>query len=129
LSPEYESRNSEYYSRQQQELHPTCSVKPESAHDVSRILKIARSKQCPFAVASGGHMCWKGSSNIDGGFVIDLRALNQIDISPERQVVQLGPGATWVNVYAAMEPYNISTTGGRISPVGVGGFLLGGQFS
>ncbi|KAL7941262.1 hypothetical protein V8C42DRAFT_335237 [Trichoderma barbatum] len=71
-------------------------------------------------------MCWKGSSNIEGGFLIDLRALNSINIVHERQIVELGPGATWINVYAAMEPYNISTAGGRISGVGVGGFLLGG---
>jgi FAD/FMN-containing dehydrogenase len=72
-------------------------------------------------------MCWRGLSNIDGGFVIDLRALNQIDISPGDQTVKLGPGSTWINVYAAMEPYNLTTTGGRISSVGVGGFLLGGM--
>ncbi|KAL7907598.1 hypothetical protein GGI35DRAFT_454455 [Trichoderma velutinum] len=71
-------------------------------------------------------MCWKGSSNIDGGFLIDLRAMNKISIHHERQIVELGPGATWINVYAALEPYHISTAGGRISGVGVGGFLLGG---
>lgn len=72
-------------------------------------------------------MCWKGSSNIDGGFLIDLRAMNKISIHHERQMVELGPGATWINVYAALEPYHISTAGGRISGVGVGGFLLGGE--
>lgn len=74
-------------------------------------------------------MCWKGSSNIDGGFLIDLKALDQIEISPGDYTVKLGPGSTWINVYAALEPYNLTTAGGRISPVGVGGFLLGGKLS
>ncbi|KAF3066808.1 putative FAD-linked oxidoreductase, partial [Trichoderma lentiforme] len=125
-SSEYESRNAEYYSKQQQELHPACIIRPKVANDVSHILQIANSLQCPFAVASGGHMCWKGSSNIDGGFLIDLRSMNKISIQHERQMVELGPGATWINVYAALEPHHISTAGGRISGVGVGGFLLGG---
>ncbi|KAJ4856733.1 FAD binding domain-containing protein [Trichoderma breve] len=52
--------------------------------------------------------------------------MNKISIQHERRMVELGPGATWINVYAALEPYHISTAGGRISGVGVGGFLLGG---
>ncbi|KAG7093108.1 hypothetical protein E1B28_009393 [Marasmius oreades] len=71
-------------------------------------------------------MSWKGSSNIDGGVVIDLRALNQIDISAKDQTVKLGPGSPWINVYAALAPFNISTTGARNNFVGVGGFLAGG---
>lgn len=74
-------------------------------------------------------MSWKGSSSIDDGFVLDLRDLNQIDISIADQSVKLGPGSTWKEVYAAMKPYNITTTGGRINDVGVGGFLLGGKTS
>ena len=72
-------------------------------------------------------MSWKGSSNIDNpGFVIDLTAINTIDISAENQMVKLGPGSPWTDVYAAMTPFNITTAGARINNVGVGGFLLGG---
>ncbi|KAJ8091248.1 hypothetical protein PM082_024517 [Marasmius tenuissimus] len=100
-TPEYDARHAMYYSLQQQELFPNCTVRPSSASDVSSIVKIAKASQCPFAVASGGHMSWKGSSNMNGGFVIDLREINQIDISVEDQTV-------------------------KINAVGVGGFLLGG---
>ncbi|KAL0063235.1 hypothetical protein AAF712_009837 [Marasmius tenuissimus] len=125
-TPEYDARHAMYYSLQQQELFPNCTVRPSSASDVSSIVKIAKASQCPFAVASGGHMSWKGSSNMNGGFVIDLREINQIDISVEDQTVKLGPGSQWTEVYAAMAPLNVSTTGARINAVGVGGFLLGG---
>ncbi|PKK54388.1 hypothetical protein CI102_670 [Trichoderma harzianum] len=53
-SSEYESRNAGYYSKQQQELHPECVLRPKVTDDVSRILQIANSLQFPFAVASGG---------------------------------------------------------------------------
>lgn len=70
-------------------------------------------------------MPWKGSSNINGGFVIDLRGLNQIDV--KENTVSLGPGSQWRDVYVAMAPFNVTTTGARINTVGVGGFLLGGK--
>ncbi|KAE9402120.1 FAD-binding domain-containing protein [Gymnopus androsaceus JB14] len=124
-TPEYDARHMTYYSLQQQELFPTCTVMPTSAVNVSLIVKFANANQCPFAVASGGHMSWAGSSNIEGGFVIDMRSLNQIDISVQDQTVMLGPGSPWTNVYNAMTPFNVTTTGARINTVGVAGFLLG----
>lgn len=74
-------------------------------------------------------MAWKGSSNIDNGFVFDLRGLDKINISLSEQSVELGPGSPWTNVYAAMSQYNVTVTGARINAVGVGGFLTGGRSS
>lgn len=36
---------------------------------------------------------------------------------------------TGTNVYAALQPKNITVSGGRIDGVGVGGYLLGGGYS
>ncbi|KAL0577496.1 hypothetical protein V5O48_004482 [Marasmius crinis-equi] len=74
-------------------------------------------------------MAWKGSSNIDGGFVIDLRNIQYVDISPDRKSVSLGPGSTWREVYHDLAPFNLITTGGRLADVGVGGFFMGGGTS
>ncbi|KAG7094793.1 hypothetical protein E1B28_005608 [Marasmius oreades] len=128
-TPEYQSRLKGYFSFQQQELLPTCRVMPASASDVSCVLQIATANNCPFAVCSGGQMSWKGASNINGGIVIDLRRMNQVDISREEERVKLGPGSIWGEVYSAMAPFNVTTFGGRVAQVGVGGFLLGGGIS
>lgn len=72
-------------------------------------------------------MTWKGASNIDDGFVVDLRGLNKIEILPSEHTAKLGPGSTWQTVYKEMEPYNLTVAGARISDVGVGGFLAGGK--
>ena len=74
-------------------------------------------------------MNWKGSSNIDDGFVLDMRKINQINILVKDQTIQLGPGAVWKDVYAKMASLNITTTGARINEVGVGGFLMGGEYT
>ncbi|EHK51139.1 hypothetical protein TRIATDRAFT_269378 [Trichoderma atroviride IMI 206040] len=127
-SNDYSDRLSTYYSQQQHDYSPACYVKPKSTEDISKILKIAASHHCQFAVASGGHMAWAEASNTDDGFVFDLRDMNRIYISVERQTVSLGPGSKWISVYKAMDAHNLTVPGARMSDVGVGGFLAGGGY-
>lgn len=72
-------------------------------------------------------MAWAEASNIEDGFVFDLRDMNRIDISVEHQTVSLGPGSKWISVYKAMDVHNLTVPGARMSDVGVGGFLAGGE--
>lgn len=82
--------------------------------------------KCLFAVRSGGHTPWAGAANIDNGVTIDLSNLNNITFQPESNVTSIGPGATWDEVYLALEPLGQMVGGGRSSTVGVGGLSLGG---
>ncbi|QRV84351.1 FAD-binding domain protein [Ceratobasidium sp. AG-Ba] len=43
--------------------------------------------------------------------------------------VDVGSGLIWDNVYAALQPYNVTVVGGRVTGVGVAGFALGGGYS
>ncbi|KAG9080807.1 hypothetical protein FRC06_006138 [Ceratobasidium sp. 370] len=43
--------------------------------------------------------------------------------------VDVGPGLIWDDVYAALEPHNVTVVGGRATGIGVGGFILGGGYS
>jgi hypothetical protein len=69
-----------------------------------------------------------GASNSIGGVTIDMRYFNEITISENRKVTRLGTGNNWGRVYAKLEPMGLVVLGGRVSVVGVGGFLLGGMF-
>jgi hypothetical protein len=42
------------------------------------------------------------------------------------QTATIGAGLIWDDVYAALEPYGVNVAGGRVSGVGVAGFILGG---
>lgn len=84
---------------------------------------------CPFAVKSGGHAAFSGASNIAGGITVDLAELNQITLSDDKSVASIGPGNTWYDVYAALEPHNLVAIGGRVAGIGVGGLILGGRLS
>ncbi|KAJ7068998.1 hypothetical protein B0H15DRAFT_138774 [Mycena belliarum] len=129
-SAKYHAQQSSYYSREQSELSPSCRVLPASALDVSTIIVTAKQYNCVFAVRSGGHAMADLQSNVDAtGFTIDLQKMDQISVLDEEKTVSFGAGCRWQQVYAALQPYNRTTAGGRVPEVGVSGFLLGGGIS
>ena len=73
------------------------------------------------------HTAWAGAASIEGGVVIDLSRLNQIDLSQDRSYVSVGPGNRWGAVYNKLERLGVAVSGGRWADVGVGGLLTGGQ--
>lgn len=116
------------WDTKQDELSPTCRVTPSSAEDVSIAVKTLVGQGCHFAVKSGGMARIAGASNIHGGVVIDLAPeLNGVVVSEDKKSVVLGSGATWGQVYKKLEEDEITVIGGRVSSVGVGGLLLGGE--
>jgi FAD/FMN-containing dehydrogenase len=90
---------------------------------VALALKIVTRLQSDFAVRSGGHNPSPGFSSVgQSGILLDLSALNEINLSHERDVASVGPGATWDSVYEELEKHQLTVVGGRVSGVGVGGF-------
>lgn len=74
-----------------------------------------------FRHAPGG-----GLANIQPGITIDLSSLNQLTISLDQSSIRIGPGNRWRNVYELLDSKDLSTSGGRVADVGVGGLVLGG---
>ncbi|KAH8647546.1 putative 6-hydroxy-D-nicotine oxidase [Tricladium varicosporioides] len=108
---------------------PSCAVLPKTAQAVSTTLKIVNFFQVKFAVRSGGHSPNPGWSSINQpGVLIDLQRLNQITVNADKTVASVGPGGRWGDVYAALDPHNVSVIGGRIPSVGIGGLILGGGY-
>ena len=52
--------------------------------------------------------------------------LTTLSLSPDSKIVSFGPAHKWGDVYNYLQAYNLSVAGGRLSPVGVPGLLLGG---
>ena len=50
--------------------------------------------------------------------MIDLSALNAVELNAEKTAVSVGAGATWDAMYAKPDPLGLSVNGGRA--VGVG---------
>ncbi|KAI1178838.1 FAD-binding domain-containing protein [Nemania sp. FL0916] len=120
------SEGQDNWSRTCAAAKPYCVFEPADAADVSKALEIVRFFQTRFAVRSGGYSPNPGHANVDGGVLIDLHKLDGIDLSDDGTVARIGPGARWGDVYAALDPYEVSVIGARVPDVGVGGSVLGG---
>jgi FAD/FMN-containing dehydrogenase len=84
----------------------------------------------PFAIRGGGHMPIANAANINStGVLLATSGLSGLELSADKSVVFVGPGATWGNVYKYLEPHGLAVVGGRLGVVGVPGLLLGGGVS
>ena len=64
--------------------YPAAIVRVKDASDVSRVVTLARETGLELAVKSGGHS-GAGHSTTDGGIVLDLAGMKNIEIDTERQ--------------------------------------------
>lgn len=135
----YTLRQNSYFSTTAVDLHPSYIVRPISASEVSNIIRILVAGSHPFALRSGGHGTSLGASNIEKGITLDIGLLNWTKVVDHSlsdnegedfdALVDIGPGARWQDVYAALDGHDLMVAGGREGPVGVGGLLLGGGIS
>ena len=51
---------------------------------------------------------------------------NNVLSNANSQTAEIGAGLLWDDVYEALEPHNVNVLGGRVTGVGVAGFILGG---
>ncbi|MFD2795909.1 FAD-binding protein [Promicromonospora vindobonensis] len=106
---------------------PGIVLRPETPDQVADALAFARSHtHLPLGVRSGGHGV-SGRSTNDGGLVIDVGRIHRVEVLDEtRRLVRIGPGATWKQVAAALDPYGWALGSGDYGGVGVGGLATAG---
>ena len=104
---------------------PALIARCVTVADVQAALAYARAQGLPVAVRGGGHSA-SGLSASEGGVVIDLLQMNQVEVDPESRIARAGGGATWGQFDAATAAHGLATTGGAISTTGIGGLTLGG---
>ncbi|MEU8227435.1 FAD-binding oxidoreductase [Kribbella sp. NPDC048915] len=105
---------------------PAYVLKPSSVEDVRAAIKYAATSGLKVAVRGGGHS-FPGFGTNDGGVVIDLGKLAEVEVvDKEKHVVRIGGGATWGQVAAALAPHGLAISSGDTKSVGVGGLTLSG---
>ena len=105
---------------------PGMVIRAQSVADVQAGIAYAGTQDALFSVRSGGHGI-SGRSTNDGGIVLDVAALNGIEvIDPARKLVRVGPGARWGEVAEALAPHGLGMSSGDYGDVGVGGLATAG---
>jgi FAD/FMN-containing dehydrogenase len=92
---------------------------------VARAVAAARDNGLRPAVRGGGHN-GAGLGTVDGGIVVDLSPLRDVQVDPDARTVRVAGGCTWGDVDRATGEHGLATPSGIISTTGVGGLTLGG---
>jgi FAD/FMN-containing dehydrogenase len=103
---------------------PAVILRPTGTADVIRAVGLARLTGLPFAIRGGGHSV-AGFSGVDGGIVLDTRALKGIRIDPERRTARVQAGVDWGELDREAQQFGLAVTGGRVTTTGVVGFTIG----
>jgi FAD/FMN-containing dehydrogenase len=105
---------------------PAHILRPKTVGDVRAGVRFAAGTGLTLSVRGGGHS-FPGFGTNDGGVVIDLSLLANVEIiDRQRHLVRIGGGATWGQVAAALAPHGLAISSGDTKSVGVGGLTLTG---
>jgi FAD/FMN-containing dehydrogenase len=104
---------------------PAAVVRATDASDVARVITMARETGSELAVRSGGHSL-AGYGTSEGGIVLDLSAMNAIEIDADGRSAWAQTGITAGDYTKATGLYGLATGLGDTPSVGLGGITLGG---
>jgi FAD/FMN-containing dehydrogenase len=103
---------------------PAYVLRPKGVPDVQSGVRFAAATGLALSVRGGGHG-FPGFGTNDGGIVIDLSELADVEVLDQDRV-RIGGGATWGQVAAALTPHDLAISSGDTKSVGVGGLTLTG---
>lgn len=106
---------------------PDLIVQANHADDVIAAVIRARDAGQKIGICSGGHS-WAQNHIRDGGMMLDLSRLNQIEIDADAQTAVIGPGCLAGELNAALAKHKLFFPVAHAYTVGMGGFLLQGGF-
>lgn len=106
------------------ERQPAAIATCASPADVQACLDVVRSSRIPAAARSGGHS-YAGYSTPDGGLVLDLGGMSDVEVRADGTAV-IGAGARLGDVYRALGQAGRCLPAGSCATVGISGLTLGG---
>ena len=102
---------------------PAAIVRVADAHDVSRVVALARENGLELAIRSGGHSA-AGHSVTDGGIMLDLSDMRRLDIDPQQRTAWAQTGLTAGQYTTVTGAHGLATGFGDTGSVGIGGITL-----
>lgn len=121
--PRYESARTIAYGGINR--RPAAIIRAADAGDVSRLVSLTREYGFELAVRSGGHSS-AGHSTTEGGIVLDLSTMKDLQIDLAEKTVWAETGLTAGEFTAALGAHGLAVGFGDTGSVGLGGITLGG---
>jgi FAD/FMN-containing dehydrogenase len=104
---------------------PAAIIRTADASDVSHVVNLAREAGTELAVRSGGHSR-AGHGTSDGGLVLDLSAMNAVEVDADGRTAWAQTGVTAGAYTKATGEHGLATGLGDTPSVGLGGITLSG---
>ena len=121
--PDYDRARTVFYGGV--DRHPAVIIKVADTNDVIRVVNLARESGLELAVRSGGHSS-AGHSVSEGGIVLDLSNMKDLQIDPESRTAWVETGFTAGQLTTALGAHGLAVGFGDTGSVGIGGITLGG---
>ncbi len=107
------------------DCRPRAVIQAGAVADIAPVLEVARDTGLALAVRGGGHSI-AGHSTVEGGLVLDLGALRDVEVDAGCRLVTVAPGARLADVDRATTAHGLVVPLGEVSMTGVAGLTLGG---
>src|SRR3954452_20720272 len=104
---------------------PLAIVRCRDALDVAAGIRYARDHDLVLSVRGGGHGV-AGNAVCDGGVMLDLSTLKELQVDPDRRTVRAGAGLTLGELDRGTQEHGLATPLGVVSVTGIAGLTLGG---
>jgi FAD/FMN-containing dehydrogenase len=104
---------------------PALIARCRTTADVAAAVDFGRLNGLEISVRGGGHNV-AGLGVCEGGLMIDLSPMKEIEVDADRRVARAGPGVTWSELNERTQAYGLAVTGGVVSTTGIAGLTLGG---
>ncbi len=122
-----EARRAAVWNARTPERYPDAIVLASSEADVVRAVSRARTDGMRVGIRSGGHS-WAGNHVREGGLLLDVSALREIEVDAARMTAAVGPGCHGDELLALLAEHNLFFPAGHCPGVGLGGYLLQGGY-
>ena len=107
------------------ERYPDLIVQVASEDDVIEAVNFARARHMKIGIRGGGHN-WYAAALQEGGILLDLSSLNQVEIDREARVATAEPVVTNRYLAKQLAKHGLAFPVGHCSCVPLSGFILSG---
>jgi FAD/FMN-containing dehydrogenase len=106
---------------------PVAVVEPRTAHDVSRLVRIAADEGWRVAPQTTGHNAGPlAQRGLDDVILVKTGGLCDVSIDPQRRIARVGGGTIWDPAVTAAGEHGLAALHGSSPDVGIAGYSLGG---
>lgn len=93
---------------------------PDTPEKVAQAVNLFVQNDCKFSIKGGGHSAIPGAASIHDGILMPMENLRRFDIAADGSSATVGSGYLMGEIYAGLDPANLTAMIGRYAKVGLG---------